>query len=73
MNDDVKGVQLPEPGPVDVTYYPQDAIENAIKSSVAIGAAGLFVGAIQNTVAKENVGAFGVFSRFGNTAALFGQ
>lgn len=28
--------------------------------------------AVQNTVAKENVGAFGVFTRFGRTIGLFG-
>jgi hypothetical protein len=28
---------------------------------------------VQNTVAKENYGAFGVFSRFGKTIGLFGM
>lgn len=71
--DDVKGVQFPETESVEVAYEPQDAIGNAIKNTIMIGGAGLFIGAVQNTVTKTNVGAFGIFSRFGTTTALFGQ
>lgn len=65
-------VQLPEVGTVEETYHPKDAIGAALKASVALGGAGLFIAAVQNSIAKENVGSFGVFSRFGGTTALFG-
>jgi len=35
------------------------------------GSAGLLLASVQNTIAKENLGAIGVFSRFGGTIALF--
>lgn len=64
--------QFPEFGPQDVTFQPQDAIGKAIKNSAMLGGAGLFLAAVQNTVAKENIGMFGIFSKFGSSTALFG-
>lgn len=58
-----------EEGPL---YQPQDAIAKTVKSAVVVGGAGLLLAAVQNSVSKQNVGAFGVFSRFGGTFALFG-
>jgi len=55
-----------------VTYHPEDAIEKSIRSATMTGGAGLLLAAVQNTVARENIGAFGVFTRFGTTTALFG-
>ena len=37
------------------------------------GAAGLFIASVQNTVAKEQVGAFGVFTRFGRTIGILSK
>lgn len=71
MNE-IKGVQLPDPGSPEVAYQPQDAIGNAIKNTIGVGTAGLFVAAVQSTVTKNNVGAFSVFTRFGGTTAMFG-
>ena len=65
-------IQFPEAGPVQDTYHPQDAIGTMIKDSLTVGGAGLFVAAVQNSVSKQNVGAFGIFSRFGGTSAMFG-
>ncbi|KAK5261583.1 hypothetical protein LTR40_001931 [Exophiala xenobiotica] len=63
---------LLDPKPVyDDTYHPQDALAKTVHAITYTGAAGLFLAAVQNTVAKENVGAFGVFSRFGKTIGLF--
>lgn len=59
-------------GTDDVTFEPQDAIGKAIKNAAMLGGAGLFLAAVQNTVAKQNVGMFGVFSKFGSSTALFG-
>jgi hypothetical protein len=53
-------------------YEPKDAIAQSVRSATFTGSAGLLLAAVQNTLARENVGAFGVFSRFGGTIALFG-
>lgn len=37
------------------------------------GAAGTMVSAIQNTLTKQNVNAWGVITRTGGTIAVFGQ
>lgn len=54
-------------------YQPQDALGAATRAVVLTGTAGLFLAAIKNTVTKENVGAFGVISRFGSTVGIFGM
>lgn len=71
MNE-IKGLQLPDPGSVEAVYQPQDALGSAIKNTIAVGTAGLFVAAVQSTITKDNVGALGVFSKFGSTTAMFG-
>lgn len=63
----------PKPIAVDDTYHPQDAIGLATRATVLAGTAGLFAAAVRNTVAKENVGAFGVFTRFGSQIGTFGR
>jgi len=52
-------------------YIPTDAIAASISSAAMTGGAGLLLAAVQNTLQRENVGAFGVFTRFGSTIALF--
>jgi len=52
-------------------YHPKDAIAESFRSAKFTGAAGLLLAAVQNTLARENVGAFGVFTKFGGTIALF--
>jgi len=68
---------LVDPKPVDSRstpfYQPQDALGAATRASVLTGTAGLFLAAVKNTVTKENVGAFGVISRFGSTVGVFGM
>lgn len=54
-------------------YQPKDAIGGAIKAIGVTGAAGAFVSTIQNTLTRQNVGAFGAFTRFGGTTAVFGK
>ncbi|MCJ1338496.1 hypothetical protein MMC09_003784 [Bachmanniomyces sp. S44760] len=56
---------------VDVVYQPKDAVTLAVKSTMITGAAGTFVSAIQNTLSKQNVNAWGVFTRTGGTIATF--
>jgi len=56
---------------LEETFHPQDTIARSIRSATMTGGAGLLMAAVQNTVARENIGAFGVFTRFGATCALF--
>lgn len=56
----------------EATYKPKDAVEIAIESTLITGAAGLAVAAIQNTLTKQNVSAWGVFTRGGGIIAMFG-
>ena len=55
-----------------VPYEPEDALSQSVRSATYTGSAGLLLAAVQNTLSRENVGAFGVFTRFGSTIALFG-
>jgi len=54
----------------ETAYTPQDALSRSARSAALTGAAGLFIASVQNTVAKQQVGAFGVFTRFGTTIGL---
>jgi hypothetical protein len=54
-------------------YHPKDAVKAAINGTLIVGSAGLAVSAIQNTLTKRNVSAWGVFTRTGGTAAMFGS
>ena len=57
----------------EATYEPQDAFIPTLKGIGGCGFGGLAIAATRNTLARGNVGAFGVFSRFGGTIALFGM
>ncbi|EER23342.1 hypothetical protein D8B26_001441 [Coccidioides posadasii str. Silveira] len=52
-------------------YHPKDAISTAAKTTLITGSMGLFTSAVQNTLAKQNLGPWGVFTRTGSTIALF--
>lgn len=53
------------------TYHAQDAIKASAKGTLVVGGAGLFLSAIQNSLQKNNIGAWGVFTRSGGTVASF--
>jgi hypothetical protein len=55
------------------TYQPKDAVSAAVSSTMITGGVGTIVAAAQNTLTKQNIGAFGVFTRFGGTIAVFGM
>jgi hypothetical protein len=57
----------------DDQYHPKDTIKASINGTLITGAAGLAVAAIQNTLTKRNVNAWGVISRGGGTIAVFGM
>ncbi|MCJ1246542.1 hypothetical protein MMC30_003750 [Trapelia coarctata] len=52
-------------------YQPKDAVTAGIKSTMITGSAGAMVSAIQNTLTKQNVSAWGVVTRTGGTIAVF--
>jgi hypothetical protein len=54
-------------------YHPQDALGHAVKATAISGGAGLFISTIQNTLTKQNAGAWGVFTRSGSTIGIFGM
>ncbi len=51
---------------------PKDAVSETIRATAIMGGAGLLGSAIQNSLAKQNVGAWGVFTRTGGAIAVFG-
>ena len=57
----------------DHSYHPQDAVSAAMKATMLTGGVGLFASAVQNTLAKRNVGPMGVFLRSGGTIGIFGM
>lgn len=57
--------------PEEHHFHQHDAIKSGIKGSLVGGGAGLITSAVQNSLAKRNVGAFGVFTRTGGTVAMF--
>jgi len=54
-------------------YVPKDALGHAVKAIAVTGGAGLFISTIQNTLTKQNSGAWGVFTRSGSTIGVFGM
>lgn len=56
----------------EVAYAPKDAVDLAIHSTLITGGAGLAIAAIQNTLTKQNVSGWGVFTRSGGIIAVFG-
>ena len=54
------------------TYIPKDAVGDAIHATLVTGAAGLTIAAVQNSLARENLTGWGVFTRGGGIIAMFG-
>jgi delta 1-pyrroline-5-carboxylate dehydrogenase len=54
-------------------YQPKDAVDATLKGTMITGAAGVVSSAIQNSLAKQNVGPWGVVTRTGGTIAIFGK
>ncbi|KAI1151321.1 hypothetical protein F4825DRAFT_366312 [Nemania diffusa] len=50
-------------------FHSKDAIKSGIRGAVGGGGAGLLLSTIQNSLAKQNVGVWGVFTRTGGTIA----
>lgn len=54
-------------------YEFKDAIGGTLRTTAVMGTVGLFFSAVQNTLTKQNVGAWGIFTRHGGTTATFGE
>ncbi|KAJ5190409.1 Mitochondrial inner membrane translocase subunit Tim17/Tim22/Tim23/peroxisomal protein PMP24 [Penicillium cinerascens] len=54
----------------DHSYHPQDALSVAMKATALTGGIGLVGSAVQNTLARQNVGALGIFMRSGSTIGV---
>ncbi|KAI9738362.1 MAG: hypothetical protein M1834_008865 [Cirrosporium novae-zelandiae] len=55
----------------DMVYEPKDAVGQTINSTLITGGAGLLFAAVQNSLAKHNVSAWGVFTKSGGIIATF--
>jgi hypothetical protein len=64
---------IPEGSTMEAIYSPQDAISELIKGTCVTGGAGLLMSAIQASLDKKNVGAFGAISKYGGTIGYFGR
>ncbi|RDW60419.1 uncharacterized protein DSM5745_10877 [Aspergillus mulundensis] len=54
----------------DHHYHPQDTIARTMRTTGLTGSVGLFASAVQNTLARQNVGPWGVFTRTGATIGI---
>ncbi|KAI1139239.1 hypothetical protein F5Y05DRAFT_342374 [Hypoxylon sp. FL0543] len=57
--------------PEEQPFHQHDALKSGINGALIGGVAGLTVSAVQNSLAKRNIGAWGVFSRTGSTVGMF--
>jgi len=51
----------------------RDAIGQGVKGSLIMGGVGSILSGVQNSLAKQNIGAMGVITRTGGTIAIFGM
>ncbi|KAL8738540.1 MAG: hypothetical protein Q9181_000700 [Wetmoreana brouardii] len=52
-------------------YQPKDAISASVRTTMIMGGAGLFLSAVQNSLTRQNVTAWGVVTRTGSTIWMF--
>ncbi|KAI0458934.1 hypothetical protein F5B21DRAFT_499996 [Xylaria acuta] len=50
-------------------FHSKDAVKSGLQGALVGGGAGFFISAMQNSLAKQNVGTWGVFTRTGGTIA----
>lgn len=54
-------------------YKSVDVISETLKGLLITGGAGLGVSTIQASLTKQNIGAFGAFTKYGRSIAVFGR
>ncbi|OCK86196.1 hypothetical protein K432DRAFT_431163 [Lepidopterella palustris CBS 459.81] len=52
-------------------YHPKDAISSTVRTMGITTGAGAIIAGVQNTLTRQNVGAFGILTRTGGTIAVF--
>jgi len=52
-------------------YHPKDALGSSMSATALTGTAGLLFSGVQNTLARQNYGFWGVFTKSGSTIAIF--
>ncbi|KAK6352820.1 hypothetical protein TWF696_004821 [Orbilia brochopaga] len=62
---------MPDHGHDNNEYHPKDAVASTMKAVMYSGTAGLIVSGVQNALARENRGLFGVFTKTGTTFGMF--
>jgi hypothetical protein len=62
-------IQVPEE---EHHFHQKDSIKSGIQGALAGTGAGFIFSAVQNSLAKTNVGTWGVFTRSGSSIASFG-
>ncbi|KAF3908050.1 hypothetical protein ABW21_db0203253 [Orbilia brochopaga] len=62
---------MPDHHSDDGDYHPKDAVASTTKAVMYSGTAGLIVSGVQNALARENRGLFGVFTKTGTTFGMF--
>ncbi|KAA8894284.1 hypothetical protein FN846DRAFT_923096 [Sphaerosporella brunnea] len=55
----------------EVRFQRRDAIGQGVRGTLIMGGVGAIVSGVQNSLQKQNVGAFGVLTRTGGTIAIF--
>ena len=67
--EEMNRMRLPDPSE---SYEPRDLIKETTKTTLMVGGVGLFAASVQNSLARQNLGSFGIFTRFGSTVGMFG-
>ncbi|KAI0886509.1 uncharacterized protein GGS22DRAFT_186579 [Annulohypoxylon maeteangense] len=57
--------------PEEQDFHPHDSLKSGIKGAILGGSAGFITAAVQNSLAKTNIGAWSVLTRGGGTIAMF--
>lgn len=64
---------FPKPAlPEEHPFHSRDAVKSGLEGVLAGGAVGFFAAAVQNSLAKQNIGSWAVITKHGGTIASFG-
>jgi predicted membrane protein len=63
---------MASPESSEAEYKPVDAIQAGVEGAITCGTFGLVASAVVNALARQNVGAMGVFTRTGGLILIYG-
>lgn len=55
------------------TYHPVDTLANTATTTLQTGVAGAILAGVQNSLRKQNVGAWGILTRSGHIIGIYGM